>query len=191
MNHHLDTRDPKEIWWKRLDVDPRFYSPEYSVIDNFRLEYDFLSNFFLHPIIYKNKLWQTTEAAFQAMKTDNEDFQEQIRIAKHPAVAKKMGKCVPIRKDWEDVKESIMKEVCTVKFSEPKMAKALLDTGNAYLIEGTTWHDNLYGICVLKGCWRCESKIGKNILGKILMEIRKEILDGLQKEVEEARRLAK
>lgn len=199
MNHHKDIRDARDKWWNRLDIDPRFYSPdspdspEYSVIDNFHEEDGkpmVLSNFYIYSLVYKGKIWQSSEAAFQAEKTLNEDFKEQIRLAKSPAIAKKMGRAVTIRIDWEEVKEQVMKDICMAKFSESKMAKALLATGNTYLIEGNTWHDNDYGICILSGCHKCEVKRGRNLLGKVLMEVRKELNDELIKEVAEARKVA-
>lgn len=176
-----------------MEIDPRFYSPEYPIIDNFH-EADRsatpLCNFYVYPLFYKGKMWQSSEAAFQAEKTLDEDFKEQIRMASHPTAAKKMGKAVPLRANWEEVKEQVMKDVCTAKFSDSKMARQLLATGNAYLIEGVTWHDCEWGICILSGCHKCEAKRGKNLLGKVLMEIRKELKDGWIKELEEARRLA-
>lgn len=190
MNHYKDTRDPRETWWNRLDIDQRFYSPEYPTIDNFHEEDGkptFLSNFYIHPLIYKGKIWQSSEAAFQAEKTLDEDLREQIRMARTPAASKKMGRAVHLREDWEEVKYQVMKNVCRAKFSDAKMVKLLLATWNAYLIEGNTWCDNVYGICVLSGCYKCEAKIGRNILGKVLMEIRKELFEGLKKEYERTR----
>ena len=67
-----------------------------------------------------------------------------------------------------------MRKFLCKKFAIPELRQKLLDTGDAYLIEGTTWHDNYWGICT---CDRCGGR-GQNKLGQLLMEIRKEIRDG-------------
>jgi len=49
----------------------------------------------------------------------------------------------------------------------------LINTGTARLIEGNTWHDNIWGDC---SCPRCVGITGQNHLGKILMQVRKDII---------------
>lgn len=72
-----------------------------------------------------------------------------------------------------------MKNLVFKKFSRNgKLKKKLLKTKDSILIEGTTWHDIFFlgGVDLEKPCKECEFKYeGKNILGKILMEIRKEL----------------
>jgi ribA/ribD-fused uncharacterized protein len=76
-----------------------------------------------------------------------------------------------LRSDWEDVKALLMIDVLHAKFTQhPELAKVLLSTGNATLVEDTTgWHDNTWGNC---DCERCANIKGKNLLGKSLMEVR-------------------
>ena len=77
-----------------------------------------------------------------------------------------------LRPDWEKVKDGVMLDILRIKFSKPDLKQMLLDTGDAYLIEGTTWHDNYWGNCT---CDRCKNITGKNMLGKTLMQVRAEL----------------
>ena len=87
-----------------------------------------------------------------------------------PAEAKRFGKKVLLRPDWETYKFGVMREVIRAKFEQnPDLAQKLLDTDPQHLIEGNHWHDNIYGICY---CNKCQGIKGKNVLGKILMEER-------------------
>jgi predicted NAD-dependent protein-ADP-ribosyltransferase YbiA (DUF1768 family) len=66
--------------------------------------------------------------------------------------------------------------VVWLKFNaDPTLTRNLLNTGDSYLIESTTWHDNCWGICVKKDCVKCSGKLATNLLGKILMETRKKL----------------
>ena len=66
-----------------------------------------------------------------------------------------------------------MDEVLIAKFTQnPSLKEQLLDTGDVELIEGNTWHDNYWGNCT---CSKCSGIIGRNQLGKTLMNIREEI----------------
>ena len=176
----LEKETDRSIWWNRLDIDDRFYNPEYPIIDWFFDEYRYLSNYHIQPIIYNGKSYISTENAYQASKTTLEEAHEDIRLASSPGKSKKLGQLVKLRPDWEEVKEQIMREVVWLKFNaDADLANKLISTNNAYLIEGTVWHDNFYGICLKKNCEKCEHKIGKNILGKILMETRKRLKENI------------
>lgn len=146
-------------------------------ISSFRGPYFFLSNFYIHPVIYKGMTWRTSEHAFQAAKAcDNDQIGIcAIKMANTPAMAKKLGKRVKMRPDWEDTKVSVMQDIIRAKFSNPTLSKMLLDTGEAELIEGNDWYDIFWG-CVRdeNGNWT-----GKNWLGKLLMEVRQELRDKL------------
>ena len=81
--------------------------------------------------------------------------------------AKKQGRKVMLRKDWEKVKVSIMSEIVKEKFTQnPEMSKLLINTADAYLEEGNTWGDRIWGTV---------DGQGQNLLGNILMKIRDEI----------------
>lgn len=79
-----------------------------------------------------------------------------------------------IRPDWDNVKYDLMEKVVLEKFKQnPECLKELLDTENMELIEDMTgWHDNIWGECT---CQECKCKEHKNLLGKILMEVRSKL----------------
>ena len=143
------------------------------MIKNFEGEYAFLSNFYFSPMIIDNVVYTTNEHFFQAMKSLNPKERQAIVLASTPGKAKRLGRKVSLRKDWEDIKEEIMLTGLRHKFSNPELRKKLLSTGNEELIEGTTWHDNYWGICNCKAC----GGQGKNRLGKLLMQVREELAD--------------
>ena len=87
-----------------------------------------------------------------------------------PAEAKKEGKKINLRSDWETVKVDIMREIIRIKFSgNADLRIKLLKTGDAELIEGNNWHDNFWGDC---SCERCKNITGENMFGNLLMEYR-------------------
>lgn len=141
-----------------------------TIIDNFHGKFAFLSNFTNSEITYKNKTYPTVEHAFQAAKCVNESDKEEIRIQPTPGKAKRLGRRVKMKATWNEERISVMKELLILKFQNPALRKALLDTGNATLIEGNTWNDTFWGMC---------NGIGENHLGKLLMEIRTEIQNGV------------
>ena len=143
------------------------------MIKNFEGEYAFLSNFYFSPMIIDNVVYTTNEHYFQAMKSLNPKERQAIVLAPTPGKAKRLGRKVSLRKDWEDIKEEVMLTGLRHKFSNPELRKKLLATGNEELIEGTTWHDNYWGICDCEAC----SGQGKNRLGKLLMQVREELAD--------------
>ena len=143
------------------------------MIKNFEGEYAFLSNFYFSPMIIDNVVYTTNEHYFQAMKSLNPKERQAIVLAPTPGKAKHLGRKVSLRKDWEDIKEEVMLTGLRHKFSNPELRKKLLATGNEELIEGTTWHDNYWGIC---DCETCGGQ-GKNRLGKLLMQVREELDD--------------
>lgn len=149
---------------------------EPTLIDRFQGEYAFLSNFHESPFTYEGREWPTVEHAFQAQKSLNEGEQELIRSAATPLKAKQMGRKVLLRPDWNDVKEDIMHEILSCKFNHDlDLARRLLLTGYAELVEGNTWHDNFWGNCT---CGKCIKQSGKNLTGKLLMQVRKELQQG-------------
>lgn len=142
-----------------------------KLISSFSNNYRFLSNFFNSPIVVDSKLYPTVEHYYQASKTLTESAHEAIRNAKSPGEAKRMGGRTVLRPDWENIKHEVMWKGLWAKFTQNPNLKVLLKlTGDARLVEGNYWHDNIWGSC---SCPKCASTEGQNILGKMLMEIRK------------------
>lgn len=136
------------------------------MINEFRGNYFFLSNFYEAPVTYDGYTYQNNEAAFQAQKT--EDPEEKKRFAALGASeSKRVGRKVHLRADWEEVKTDLMYEICLAKFTQNReLKKQLLATGNEFLEEGNTWGDRIWGTVNGKG---------QNRLGKILMRVREEL----------------
>ena len=139
------------------------------MIESFTDEYSFLSNFHFSPIFINNNLYSTVEHYYQAMKTENFHEHEVIRNAPLAADAKKLGRAVKLRTDWESVKDSVMLDGLTAKFGQNEaLAKQLLNTGDEELQEGNFWNDTYWGVSLKTGK-------GENMLGKLLMQIREEL----------------
>lgn len=142
-----------------------------TVISSFDGEFRFLSNFYGLPIEYEGISFKNNEAAFQAMKTL--DKNKRLEISQMPPnLAKRAGRTVKLREDWNDIRLQIMLDINRIKYSNEYLKKKLLATGDAELIEGNYWHDNFWGNC---SCQKCVNIKGENNLGKILMQIREEI----------------
>lgn len=137
------------------------------MIDKFRKEYAFLSNFASTFIDYDGVRYTSVETAFQASKTF--DIELRKRMARYtPKEAKKAGRRIELRSDWSSVKDQIMYELVKQKFSSDIFGykSKLLATGNEYIEENNTWGDCYWGVCQGKG---------ENRLGIILMRVRDEL----------------
>jgi ribA/ribD-fused uncharacterized protein len=134
-----------------------------TTIKQFTGEHRFLSNFFPSPISDGRFTWPTVEHRFQALKTLDQVDQAAIRVADTPGKAKRMGRKVTIREDWEQIKLDVMGESLEMKFGQnPDLAALLIATGGATLEEGNTWGDTFWGIDLRTGK-------GENWLGTLLM----------------------
>ena len=139
------------------------------MINCFDGKWAFLSNFYWNEIEHEGIVYPTNEHFFQAMKTLDNDERRQIANCLTPGQAKRMGRRVALRSDWENVKEDVMLLGLCLKFADEQLADWLLETGDEELVEGTTWHDNEWGNC---SCSKCANIEGKNKLGKLLMRVR-------------------
>lgn len=144
-------------------------------IDSFRGDYYFLSNFYPFVVIGKDGMaFPSTEHAYQACKATTKEDAEIIRTAPTAAVAKKIGRRIKKRDDFERLKISVMLRILRKKFAPgTDLAEKLLNTGDAELIECNDWGDVFWGQVDGKGC---------NFLGKILMHIRQELQIGGESE---------
>lgn len=128
--------------------------------------YGCFSNFAKYPIKLQGKVWPTTEHYFQAQKFAGTEHEEEIRLAGTPMEAARMGRerSRPLRTDWEDCKDEMMREALIAKVEQhPVIKSILLSTGDCTIVEHTAndayWGDGGNGQ-------------GGNRLGKLLMEIR-------------------
>lgn len=141
------------------------------MIAGFHQEYRFLSNFWYVTVVYDNKIYRSVEHAYQAAKTLDYNARAIIRSKKTPSEAKREGNKKTLREDWESIKQDIMLDLLRQKFTDKNLRKQLLDTGDQELIELNYWHDTFWGQC---DCVT-HNGAGENNLGKLLMQVRKEI----------------
>ena len=107
------------------------------MILSFRDEYFFLSNFYPVEIKLDGIVYPNAETAFQAQKTLGVEERRKFSMLKNPVQAKRLGRKVKLRDDWEEVKLDIMTEVVSQKFLQhPHLIEMLLQTGDEELIEG-------------------------------------------------------
>jgi N-glycosidase YbiA len=128
--------------------------------------YGCFSNFSAHGFELDNLWWSTSEHYFQAQKFIGTNHLEEIRLAKTPKQAADMGRerTRPLREDWEQVKDEIMKKAVLCKFeTHADIREILLATNDKLIIENAP--GDYYW-----GCGRDGS--GTNKLGQILMEVR-------------------
>lgn len=131
-------------------------------------EYRFLSNFWRIAIEYRERTYPSVEHAYQAAKVDlnvpnYDELCREIRTACTPGQAKRLGRHVPMRPDWDIDKLFVMRMLLIRKFDDPSLRKLLIDTSPAVLIEGNSWNDQYWGVC---------NGQGQNHLGQLLMGIR-------------------
>jgi len=135
--------------------------------------YGEFSNFYKSEITIDGKKFKTTEHYFQAMKYKNNKLHfDKICSTSSPSEAAALGRTrnVPIRKDWENVKDGIMLKALRAKFTQNEILKnLLLSTGDAILVEHTK-NDSYWG--------DGGDDTGLNMLGKLLMQVRSELSDG-------------
>lgn len=135
-------------------------------IDSFTDEYYFLSNFSDSVFVYDGIQYQNAESAFQAQKCENRIEREQFSTL-NSTEAKKLGRKISLRKDWEAIKVDQMRQIVSEKFRQnPDLKEKLINTGDAYLEEGNTWGDRIWGTVDGRGA---------NLLGQILMTLREEL----------------
>ncbi len=129
-------------------------------------QYFELSNFSPHGFMLDDAYWPTVEHYFQAQKFPQSEYAERIRQARTPAIAKEMGRSrrYPLRADWEEIKDDVMRRAVHAKFAaHSDLRDLLLSTGDEELVENAP-RDYYWG-CGKDGT-------GRNMLGRILMEVR-------------------
>ena len=137
----------------------------------FRGVFDFLSNFYPAMVEVDGIAYQNAEAAFQAQKCLDVEKRREFS-ALTGTKAKRKGRQVPLRPDWDGERVVAMRKVVHAKFTQNENLSArLLATGDMPLVEGNSWGDTFWGVDVRTGK-------GENQLGKILMEVRGELRRG-------------
>ena len=128
-------------------VNPPETHNETKIISSFRGKHAFLSNFYLSPITVGEITYPTVEHFYQAMKTENITLRKTIAESLTPAIAKRKGRHVLLRKGWEDAKNLYMMHGLILKFTiHPDLRNKLAMTAPQKLVEGNTWGDKYWGM---------------------------------------------
>jgi ribA/ribD-fused uncharacterized protein len=131
------------------------------------------SNFSKHSVFLKNKIWPTVEHFYQSQKIKGTEYEELIRRAATPILAKQLAREIPKESfcpDWGDIKQDVMLEGLRAKFLQhPELHELLISSEVRKLSEHTTndlyWGDGGDG----------GDGSGKNVLGELLMRLRLEL----------------
>jgi len=127
----------------------------------------FLSNFYPCEVAFEGKIYKSSEHAYMAAKTTDEDLRAYIAAQPTPAAAKKIGSSIPLRENWNDIRIHYMRVILESKFGDYELRERLDATKGYELIEGNTRGDTFWG--------QCPVGTGRNELGKLLMSIRDDI----------------
>ena len=134
--------------------------------------YGCFSNFSRHGFIWDELYWPTTEHYFQAQKFVGTPYLDQIRQLKTPKDAANLGRdrALPLRPDWEVVKDKIMRQAVQQKFqTHADIRTILLATEDEMLVENSPF-DYYWG--------SGKDGSGQNKLGLILLEVRSSLRKG-------------
>lgn len=142
------------------------------MIAEFQGQYRWLSNFWPCKVWLDGVLYQSVEHAYQAAKTVDESEREMIRTCNTAGDAKRHGKHITFRPEWNDeFKLQVMYDLVHQKFFDnPELRAKLIATENEELVEGNSWNDIFWGVCRDRG---------QNHLGRIIMQIREELKENL------------
>jgi ribA/ribD-fused uncharacterized protein len=155
--------------WDRKGGTPPVPIYFYSVREE---PYGCFSNFSPHGFELDGTYWPTSEHYFQAQKFIGITHADDVRRARTPKEAAEIGRdrSRPLRPDWDEVKDDVMRRAVRRKFETHDAIRAvLLGTGDEDLIEATS--GDYYWGCGTNGT-------GRNMLGQILMEVRALLREG-------------
>ena len=128
-------------------------------------KYGWMSNFERCIQEVDSIMYPTNEHYYQSQKAKNKPMFWWIADAPSPYMAMIAGRGLrpkDIVEDWEEKKIEVMLKGLRAKFKNPELRKRLLDTGNSIIHEDSPV-DLFWG------------KRGKDMLGKLLMQVREEI----------------
>lgn len=127
-----------------------------------------LSNFAPYGLESEGVYWPTVEHFFQAQKFTDPIYRERIRLAAGPREARTLGqsRAVPIRSDWDAVREELMRKALCLKFQRRELQVLLLSTDSRPLVEASPF-DHFWGAG--------QDGSGQNRLGHLLEQVRQKL----------------
>ena len=128
------------------------FSGDFRWLSNFAIEHDGLS----------------VEHYYQAAKAVDPKDRDWIMASETPGLAKRRGQTIEIRADWEEIRLSVMLEHTHRKYTQNPFRWMLAATGTREIVEYNHWGDTFWGVTAFGG---------ENHLGRILMQVRSEILE--------------
>jgi hypothetical protein len=144
------------------------------MIKEFQKEYRWLSNFWPCRIEFEGRTFKSVEHAYQGAKSNEPSWKDYCSRTESPKEVKKESRKITLRTDWLKVRVSIMKQLLVQKFVyNVNYRRMLLETSGEYIQEGNTWGDRFWGVDIT-----VHPTVGKNILGKLIMEVRETIKHG-------------
>lgn len=138
------------------------------MISSFDGDNRFLSNFWPARVEFEGVAYPTVEHAYVAAKTTNTYLRERVLRHSDPGGAKRFGRVLPLRPDWENVKVPVMRDLVHKKFQIEALRNRLIETMGQELVEGNHWGDTFWGVDL-------RNNFGCNQLGIILMDERERI----------------
>ncbi|MDB5599078.1 MAG: ybiA, partial [Xanthobacteraceae bacterium] len=138
--------------------------------------YGAFSNLYKSPVEFEGKTYPTAEHAYQAGKAAKPAVRDWILSAPTPALAAMAAHGLyiwDIVPNWASIKFARMRKVLRAKFSQhEELAKLLIETGGRRLVEAGTVNN------AVNRLWGEVAGSGENMLGVMLMELRKELISG-------------
>lgn len=134
------------------------------MINQFKDEYRWLSNFEPCDVQFDGATYPSVEHAYQAAKTVDLAERESL-LTLTAGQAKRQGRKVTMRPDWDDIKLAVMKNLLQQKFAIESYKDLLLATGAQEILEGNNWGDVFWGV-------NLQNNKGANQLGRLIMSIR-------------------
>ena len=139
------------------------------MINQFKGKYRWLSNFAPCEIVLDRRKYASVEHAYMSAKSDSLSWKEFCASDVTPGEVKRASRSLSylhcLVENWDDIRIDVMRECLKQKFSQEPYRTWLRETGNEYIQEGNTWHDQFWGVEFHTGQ-------GENRLGKLIMEIR-------------------
>lgn len=142
-----------------------------KIIGFYEREFYCFSNFSSFSVKWRDKIWPTSEHAYQAahfFKTAP-NLVKKIYKEKSAHEAYKIAKTNADKapKNWHEIKVAVMEEIIRHKLEQnPYIMHKLMQTGNRFIVEDSP-EDDFWG-------WGLKRN-GRNELGKIWMKLRDEI----------------